>query len=86
MSNNNQIVAVYREREEKTGRTGSWNFREMMTSIYHPNRISVEDFILMISNMKTNKSFMENMKALDLEDTYPEVWMELYTKWMELNP
>jgi hypothetical protein len=60
--------------------------RQVMTSIYHPDKVGVEKFITMISNKKTNEDFMNNMNDLDLEDTYPEVWMELYTRWMELNP
>ncbi len=61
--------------------------RGYMTERYYPNKVSVEEFIKIISNEEALRNFVTNMNNLDQmpEERYPEEWIKTFSAWMEMN-
>ena len=55
-----------------------------------PKKVSVEEFTSMLSEMEKKKEFfIQDMNAVGLPGTYPEVWISIYLSWLdkpELQP
>lgn len=49
------------------------------------DKMSVEEFIARITDEKMTKYFIENMNNLYYKDQFEEIWMTIFTKWLELN-
>jgi len=58
------------------------------TASYWPAETTVDDFLEAIAKAVMDEDIFEyNMKKLfgGYATKFPEEWMELFTKWMELN-
>ena len=49
------------------------------------DKMSVEEFISRITDEKMTKYFIENMHTLHYKEQFEEIWMTIFTKWLELN-
>jgi len=61
--------------------------RNDITELYHPDKVTVEEFVRIITNEGALKAFVANMNNLDKlpEEQYPEEWIETFAAWMEMN-
>lgn len=50
---------------------------------YYPQEVSVDEFIDILKD--SLPAFEDNIQGLGLSNRYPEEWMRLFTKWMELE-
>lgn len=66
---------------KKSGVGGRINMGELLEE----NKISVEEFIARITDEKATENFRKNMDNLHYKEQFPEIWMTIFTKWMELN-
>ena len=49
------------------------------------DKISVDEFIRDITNEKLTEFFITNMNNLFYKKEFSDVWMAIYTKWLELD-
>lgn len=49
------------------------------------DKISVDEFIKQITDEQLTKNFRINMNDLFYKKEFSEVWMSIYTKWLELE-
>lgn len=60
--------------------------RNPITAMYYPDKISAKEFFEIINDTKSQDTFIENMKNINLnEDKYPEDWLDYFSRWMELK-
>ncbi len=58
-----------------------------MTEQYHPDKVTVEEFIRLITNEELLRNFVINMNNLDQipKERYPEEWIKTFAAWSEMN-
>ena len=63
------------------------NKRHPDAELFFPDKITVEEFIGIITNKDCNKAFVRNMHNLEQIQIYmfPEEWMNIFTAWKELH-
>ena len=61
--------------------------REYMTEHYHPNKVTVEEFVNLITDEDAIRNFVTNMNNLEQtsEERYPEEWIKTFAAWMEME-
>ena len=58
--------------------------REETTGMFYPQKISVEDFVKQVLEMKDE--FSRNMNKLNIDrEQYIEQWMETFCAWSEIE-
>ena len=59
--------------------------RNLITEMHHPDRLSVEEFIELVSDRQGQANFIANMRNSKLGPMYAEDWADIYVRWMEFN-
>ncbi len=61
--------------------------REYITEMYYPEKVTVEEFIRILTRDKVNQSFITNMNNLDSipQERNVEEWIKTYAAWSEMN-